>query len=283
MFLLGREIKNVDDFTLEMIESYNEALTEDGDEGVQIWKAPNGDELIYYKEAPYKQWRAAFVITSEGNLYQFGIVKPYKLNNVGDTLQDIHKESGVFPIAPVTDPVTDPEVVDPVTDPEVPVEPEIVDPEVTDPEVTDPEVPEVTDPVTDPEVPVEPEIVDPEVTDPEVVNPNIDLSINGLYVRTTTGNAAIRELMLSQDDLMVAIMKLEGKQYDTVEGHRVYKIIKQNVDVLTLEIYAHLITGELLAPRVADIGPGDDFVKFNKTLEESVKIFFFFFLDTPSE
>ena len=193
MFLLGREIKNVDDFTLEMIESYNEALTEDGeegsDQGVQIWKAPNGDELIYYKEAPYKQWRVAFVITSEGNLYQFGIVKPYKLNNVGDTLQDIHKESGVFPIAPVTDPVTDPEV------------------------------PEVTDPVTDPEVPVEPEIVDPEVTDPEVVNPNIDLSINGLYVRTTTGNAAISELMLSQDDLMVAIMKLEGKQYDTVEGH----------------------------------------------------------------
>ena len=275
MFLLGREIKNVDDFTLEMIESYNEALTEDGDEGsdegVQIWKAPNGDELIYYKEAPYKQWRVAFVITSEGNLYQFGIVKPYKLNNVGDTLQDIHKESGVFPIAPVTDPE--------VTDPEVP---EVTDP-VTDPEVTDPEVPEVTDPVTDPEVPVEPEIVDPEVTDPEVVDPNIDLSINGLYVRTTTGNAAIRELMLSQDDLMVAIMKLEGKQYDTVEGHRVYKIIKQNVDVLTLEIYAHLITGELLAPRVADIGPGDDFVKFNKTLEESVKIFLQRILDTPSE
>ncbi len=254
MFLLGREIKNVDDFTLEMIESYNEALTEDGeegsDQGVQIWKAPNGDELIYYKEAPYKQWRVAFVITSEGNLYQFGIVKPYKLNNVGDTLQDIHKESGVFPIAPVTDPVTDPEV------------PEVTDP-VTDPEVTDPEV--------------------PEVTDPEVVNPDIDLSINGLYVRTTTGNAAIRELMLSQDDLMVAIMKLEGKQYDTVEGHRVYKIIKQNVDVLTLEIYAHLITGELLAPRVADIGPGDDFVKFNKTLEESVKIFLQRILDTPSE
>ncbi len=271
MFLLGREIKNVDDFTLEMIESYNEALTEDGeegsDQGVQIWKAPNGDELIYYKEAPYKQWRVAFVITSEGNLYQFGIVKPYKLNNVGDTLQDIHKESGVFPIAPVTDPVTDPEV------------PEVTDP-VTDPEVTDPEVPEVTDPVTDPEV-TDPEV--PEVTDPEVVDPDIDLSINGLYVRTTTGNAAIRELMLSQDDLMVAIMKLEGKQYDTIEGHRVYKIIKQNVDVLTLEIYAHLITGELLAPRVADIGPGDDFVKFNKTLEESVKIFLQRILDTPSE
>jgi len=76
---------------------------------------------------------------------------------------------------PVTEPITDPEVIpepdpvtEPITDPEVIPEPDPVTEPITVPEVI-PEPDPVTEPITDPEVIPEPDPVTEPITDPEVV------------------------------------------------------------------------------------------------------------------
>ena len=174
MTLFGKEIRNADQFTEVIIKSFEEAFSLVGTDGAQQWAAPNGDTIYYYLEAPYKQWRAAFVITAEGDLYQFGICKPYALKTTGASLAEVHAASGLFPAVdtPIEEePVVDEPIVDEPTEGEEPVEGETdtetpVDENPTegegDTDVEEPTNPEEGEP-TEPEEPVDGGDVEPEV------------------------------------------------------------------------------------------------------------------------
>lgn len=207
--LLGKDVKLTPELTPEIVESINNAFYAETAAG-QSFIAPNGDTLFYYKEAPYFEYRLAFVITANGDFYQFGLVKPYVITPA-DSIESTHKNACVFkgdvpsPEKPHddeahnTDPdheviIDDPDAVNPEPKPEPPVD---KTPEPEEP-IVDPEEP--TEP-TEPDVPAEP--VEPEVPEEPVepTNPEEELTfVNNGDGTFTDNNGVVYEGISMSDE-----------------------------------------------------------------------------------
>lgn len=119
--VFGRDITNGEYFTDEMIQSYNDVFYSQTSEGMLWTDESTGNTLVYFKEKPHNQFVLGFVITTEGELYQIGVAKPYVIEK-GELFQEIHK-NGIANMKGVVDtpeePVVDPEPVEPID----PIEP----------------------------------------------------------------------------------------------------------------------------------------------------------------
>ena len=119
--VFGRDITNGEYFTDEMIQSYNDIFYSQTSEGMLWTDESTGNTLVYFKEKPHNQFVLGFVITTEGELYQIGVAKPYLIEK-GELFQEIHK-NGIANMKGVVDtpeePIVNPEPVEPID----PVEP----------------------------------------------------------------------------------------------------------------------------------------------------------------
>lgn len=89
---LNKDVLDMPGLTQEILNSFEEAISAPNSD-VQEFESSNGDILYYYKEKPYNEYRLAAIYTKQAEFFQFGIVKPYKLNSKGETMKEVHENS----------------------------------------------------------------------------------------------------------------------------------------------------------------------------------------------
>ena len=89
---LNKDVIDMPGLTQEILNSFEEAISAPNAD-VQEFESSNGDILYYYKEKPYNEYRLAAIYTKQAEFFQFGIVKPYKLNIKGETMKEVHENS----------------------------------------------------------------------------------------------------------------------------------------------------------------------------------------------
>lgn len=89
---LNKDVIDMPGLTQEILNSFEEAIAAPNAD-VQEFESSNGDILYYYKEKPYNEYRLAAIYTKQAEFFQFGIVKPYKLNIKGETMKEVHENS----------------------------------------------------------------------------------------------------------------------------------------------------------------------------------------------